>query len=200
MKALISTVLVLMAASASAQYQRQTFEAPSGTQGRPISIEIETIGEVVSMRAEQMEVTAGYTCPDGYVQPGEQSVINPGTIGGAVVGGLAAHQVGGGRGKTAATIAGTVAGGMVGNEIYKRMNDADDERARRAPGRPGECYEVKQMVPVYVYRIMIRGLNLQGGDKPVRIEQTNVRAFTKYAIGQQVPAKIQINYFVNRLD
>src|SRR3569623_955134 len=40
--------------------------------------------------------------------------------GGAVVGGLLGSQVGGGHGKTLATIAGAVGGGYVGNEIAKR--------------------------------------------------------------------------------
>lgn len=199
MKTLISALLILAAMPASAQYQRQQFDAPYGTQGRPIQLEIETIGTIMSVHSEQMEVTAGYNCPDGFVAP-EQSVVNPGTVGGAVLGGLAANHVGKGKGKTAATVAGTVAGAMAGNEIYKRMNDPDDAQARRAAGIPGECYEVKKWVPVYVYRVAIRGLNLSGGDKAPLIEQTNVRAFTKFAVGQQIPAKIQINYFVNRLD
>lgn len=39
---------------------------------------------------------------------------------GAVVGGLLGNQIGGGKGKTLATIAGAVGGGYVGNEIAKR--------------------------------------------------------------------------------
>jgi len=39
---------------------------------------------------------------------------------GAVVGGLLGSQVGGGNGRTLATIAGAVGGGYVGNEIAKR--------------------------------------------------------------------------------
>jgi uncharacterized protein YcfJ len=39
---------------------------------------------------------------------------------GAVVGGLLGSQVGGGNGKTLATIAGAVGGGFLGNEIAKR--------------------------------------------------------------------------------
>jgi uncharacterized protein YcfJ len=37
-----------------------------------------------------------------------------------VVGGLLGNQVGGGNGKTLATIAGAVGGGFLGNEIAKR--------------------------------------------------------------------------------
>ena len=39
---------------------------------------------------------------------------------GAVVGGLLGNQIGGGNGKTLATIAGAVGGGYVGNEIAKK--------------------------------------------------------------------------------
>jgi hypothetical protein len=199
MKTLISALLILSCGSTVAQYQRQQFDAPYGTQGRPIQLELETVGTVMSVHAEQMEVTAGYNCPDGFVAP-EQSIVNPGTIGGALLGGAAANHLGKGKGKTAATVAGAAIGGMAGNEVYKRLNDAEDRDARRAPGMPGECYEVKKWVPVYVHRLAIRGLNLSGGDRAPIVEMTNVRSFTKYAVGQQVPAKVQINYFVSRLD
>ena len=57
-----------------------------------------------------------------YQQPAAPSAQNsPVGIGvGAVVGGLLGNQVGGGRGKTLATIAGAVGGGYLGNEIAKR--------------------------------------------------------------------------------
>lgn len=44
-----------------------------------------------------------------------------GAVGGAVLGGLLGHQVGGGTGKKIATIGGAVAGGYAGNEIEKRQ-------------------------------------------------------------------------------
>lgn len=48
-------------------------------------------------------------------------------IGGAVVGGLAGgllgNQVGGGKGKTLATVGGAVAGGYVGNKVQKNAQD-----------------------------------------------------------------------------
>jgi outer membrane lipoprotein SlyB len=44
-----------------------------------------------------------------------------GIAGGAVVGGLLGNQVGGGNGKTLATVAGAVAGGFAGNEVEKRV-------------------------------------------------------------------------------
>ena len=42
--------------------------------------------------------------------------------GGAVVGGLLGHQVGGGRGKDVMTVVGAVGGAVAGNQIEKQMN------------------------------------------------------------------------------
>jgi outer membrane lipoprotein SlyB len=44
-----------------------------------------------------------------------------GMIGGAVVGGLLGHQVGGGTGKTVATVGGAAAGAYAGNEVQKHV-------------------------------------------------------------------------------
>ena len=44
-----------------------------------------------------------------------------GAVGGAIVGGLLGNQVGGGSGKTIATVAGAVGGVVAGNEIEKRV-------------------------------------------------------------------------------
>jgi uncharacterized protein YcfJ len=55
---------------------------------------------------------------------------------GAVVGGLLGHQVGGGRGRTLATVAGAVGGGYAGNEIEKnaRAETFTDVRVRMSDG------------------------------------------------------------------
>lgn len=52
-------------------------------------------------------------------QKGEGSGL--GAVGGAVVGGLLGHQVGGGRGKDLATVAGAVAGGVAGHQVEKHV-------------------------------------------------------------------------------
>lgn len=46
-----------------------------------------------------------------------------GTAIGAVAGGLVGHQIGGGKGKTLATVGGAVAGGVVGNQVQKAHQD-----------------------------------------------------------------------------
>lgn len=48
-----------------------------------------------------------------------------GTAIGAVIGGVLGNQVGGGKGKTLATIAGAAAGGFAGNKVQGRMQDND---------------------------------------------------------------------------
>jgi uncharacterized protein YcfJ len=64
------------------------------------------------------------------------AAIGPGTVLGAIIGGVAGHQVGGGRGKDAATAGGAVIGGLIGNQV-----DRDNR------GTPGAVTEVER-VPV----------------------------------------------------
>ena len=64
------------------------------------------------------------------------AAIGPGTVLGAIIGGVAGHQVGSGRGNDAATAAGAVIGGLVGNQV---------DRDNRGPG--GRVTEVER-VPV----------------------------------------------------
>jgi outer membrane lipoprotein SlyB len=54
------------------------------------------------------------------VADAQKSGIGLGSVAGAVAGGVLGHQVGGGRGNTAATIGGAVAGGVAGHELEKR--------------------------------------------------------------------------------
>lgn len=46
-----------------------------------------------------------------------------GTAIGAVAGGVVGNQIGGGKGKTLATVGGAVAGGVVGNQVQKAHQD-----------------------------------------------------------------------------
>lgn len=57
--------------------------------------------------------------------PGEGSGL--GAAGGAVVGGLLGHQVGGGSGKQIATVVGAVGGAVAGNEVEKRVNSTKSQ-------------------------------------------------------------------------
>ncbi|TAN07674.1 MAG: glycine zipper 2TM domain-containing protein [Rhodanobacteraceae bacterium] len=56
---------------------------------------------------------------------GSDSSTALGTVIGAVAGGLIGHQIGGGKGKTAATVAGAVGGGFAGHAIGERAGSGD---------------------------------------------------------------------------
>lgn len=74
-------------------------------------------------RSAQYSQAPAYQAPAAAYQapPPATAPNSPIGIGvGAVVGGLLGNQVGGGNGKTLATIAGAVGGGYLGNEIAKR--------------------------------------------------------------------------------
>lgn len=51
-----------------------------------------------------------------------------GSVAGAVIGGVAGHQVGGGSGNTAATIAGAAGGAYIGHQLEKRKQAASAYR------------------------------------------------------------------------
>ena len=62
-----------------------------------------------------------YNAPAAAYQQTHANTVSPLGMGvGAVVGGLVGSRVGGGNGKTLATIAGAVGGGYLGNEVAKR--------------------------------------------------------------------------------
>ena len=50
----------------------------------------------------------------------DHNPVNGGTLIGGIAGGVIGHQIGSGRGNTAATIAGAIGGAVVGNEIEKK--------------------------------------------------------------------------------
>ena len=66
------------------------------------------------VRADEGKVEAIeiYRAPDN-------KPVNGGTLIGGIAGGVIGHQIGSGRGNTAATIAGAIGGAIVGNEIEK---------------------------------------------------------------------------------
>ena len=76
--------------------------------------------------ARQCYQGCGYVRDIREVQLGSNSSgAALGTVIGAVVGGLVGHQIGGGKGKTAATVAGAVGGGFAGHAIGERTGNGD---------------------------------------------------------------------------
>jgi len=58
---------------------------------------------------------------------GSDSPVNPGSVLGGLAGGIIGHQVGSGRGRDAATIAGVLGGAYIGNNVHK-ANERDRYR------------------------------------------------------------------------
>jgi outer membrane lipoprotein SlyB len=63
--------------------------------------------------------------------------IGVGSILGGVVGGVLGHQVGGGKGKDVATVAGLVGGAVAGHEIEKRTSQSESYQVRVRLDRGG---------------------------------------------------------------
>lgn len=55
-----------------------------------------------------------------------------GTVAGAIAGGVLGNQIGSGSGRTAATVLGAVAGGLIGHQIGTALDERDRERALAA--------------------------------------------------------------------
>lgn len=92
---------------------------------------------------------------------------------GALVGGVLGHQVGGGSGKTLATIAGAAGGGYAGNQIQRKTQENDTYTTREQ--RCITVYDAKQEPAgfdvVYEYRGHQHHVHLSqdpGGTLPVK--------------------------------
>ena len=82
---------------------------------------------------------------------------------GGVAGGVIGHQIGGGRGKTAATIVGAIGGAVVGNEIEKKQVQGCCATGSRCGSIPGSTLIVEDT----------RDVNLRVGDR-VRVENDRI--------------------------
>ena len=123
----------LVATNASPEY-KQPYVGPVSVQAQRAAMapairdEAPTRKPVVHHRRHpvqhaQAQSSQQYSQAPAYQQPAPAPVARYSPIGigvGAVVGGLLGNQVGGGTGKTLATVAGAVGGGYIGNEIAKR--------------------------------------------------------------------------------
>jgi len=107
-------------------------QAPAGRQQQAASLPASQTGHAAPDYSQDMVRVAqpARACGNcGRVESvhAVQSQADPsgvGVVGGAVVGGLLGNQIGGGSGKTLATIAGAVGGGYAGNEVEKRTRTA----------------------------------------------------------------------------
>jgi uncharacterized protein YcfJ len=88
----------------------------------PIAIALFSLGGACLAQDQSQTHTV---CEDVQVKQVNSSDTHrvAGTAIGAVAGGVLGNQVGGGKGKTLATVGGAVAGGVVGNQVQKAHQD-----------------------------------------------------------------------------
>ena len=77
-------------------------------------------GSVV-MAETPVHVEAGKVDAIEVYRTSDSKPVNSGAVIGGIAGGVIGHQIGSGRGNTAATIVGALGGAAVGNEIEKRQ-------------------------------------------------------------------------------
>ncbi len=114
----LATGPVLAGPDKYGKHQRMHFE------DRARVISVEPIIEIVEVPEERQE------CWTEEVRYERGSNPNAGLVIGGIIGGIAGHQVGGGRGKDVATVAGTIIGAAVGQDV-----------ARKSGTRPHTRYE-----------------------------------------------------------
>ena len=129
--------LLLAVASACAMAAPSVFAESFGDRARVVSVR--PVHERIPVSREECwnDRVRGYE-DRKVTRTDTGSSIGPGTVLGAIVGGVAGHQVGNGRGNDAATAAGAVIGGLVGNQVDRDQGNV----------RPGERVTEVQRVPV----------------------------------------------------
>jgi len=100
---------------------------PDGATGQGVVYTSRAVGRVISVGAPiTKNYVIGNTCThNGTVpqqQQQQQSTLNPGSLAGAVIGGVVGSRFGGGVGKDILTIGGAVVGSAVGSEVYNNSN------------------------------------------------------------------------------
>jgi outer membrane lipoprotein SlyB len=117
----LGTRFAFIAAIAAAGAMPLAAHAQNGHHAKPSHAQCQNCGTVVSTNTYKRAAESG---------------SGVGGAGGAVVGGLLGNQVGSGRGRTLATIAGAVGGAYAGNNIERNMKSVTytDVRVHMATG------------------------------------------------------------------
>jgi outer membrane lipoprotein SlyB len=97
----------------------------------------------------------------------DNAAVGVGAIGGAIAGGLLGHQVGSGRGNTAATIGGAVVGGVVGHQVEQQVRGGQAATATE--------YRFRVRMDDGTYQTFNKQThdNIRVGDR-VRVERNNL--------------------------
>jgi uncharacterized protein YcfJ len=126
--------------------------------------------EVVSSRAVfETVVTPREHCEDVQVQqqaPVKDKNRIAGTAIGAVAGGLIGSAIGGGKGKTLATVGGAAAGGFAGNQVQKNMQEKDVTTTTERRCRTVQDKSQKQVGYQVTYRLEGKGGTVRTSFKP----------------------------------
>ena len=121
----------------------------------PVTVAQKILGTVTDTRElVQTSTEPQQVCADVVVQERlpERDGNKGGAVIGAVVGGLLGNQVGGGNGKTLATVAGAVGGGFAGREI-----DSRSENGKIVSRTEQQCHtESRQTSKVTGYEVTYR--------------------------------------------
>lgn len=159
MKRLALTIATLCTAIAPAAYAQNYYKQPSpsdpsyvapnpdwdnngntGYDNGPVARDDEwrdNHARVLEVRPMYAAGTTHQECWNEESHRYEHSRINPGTVLGAVVGGVLGHQVGSGRGNDVATAGGAILGGVIGNNV-----DGRHEERENAPSDSTRCRTV----------------------------------------------------------
>lgn len=126
----VATPAVTAQALASPQKSGGSVTDPAGAAARPVPMSGVHAAKTPSPKGANDATTTVSTAAATCVACGVVESVTPvqekgqatgaGAIGGAVVGGLLGHQMGGGTGRDAMTAVGVVGGGIAGHEIEKR--------------------------------------------------------------------------------
>lgn len=92
---------------------------------------------VIDSRPVYGEAGSHQECWNQETKSYERHHIGAGTVIGAIAGGVLGHQIGSGRGNTAATAAGAIGGGVIGNRIDSNRADNQDNGERCRTVRDG---------------------------------------------------------------
>lgn len=85
---------------------------------------------VIDSRPVYGEAGSHEECWNEETKSYERHGIGAGSVIGAIAGGVLGHQIGSGRGNTAATAAGAIGGGVIGNRIERNRAERSDNRER----------------------------------------------------------------------
>jgi len=161
MKALTAALLI---AAATANAQDIPANRPDGASGPGVQFTQRVVGTIISVGSPITKpINVGYDCPDP-TKPKPHSVVNKGTIIGAITGAAAGYVISDKNG--VATVAGAAAGGAIGNNIDKRSYEK-----RTSAADSNGCVTVFEMRTVgWNYTATYAGLQMQG----VMVRQPNV--------------------------